>query len=127
VTQSEVNLGSPLTSWWGWETRSRSEFRKGLYQTWLTVIGRVTSGQVWDNFSLVAIQFEGYCPEVSWPSELELGVRLGWHEFLREWNGVFLLGAFREQEATLTLTSDTSGKWGRMWSLSEFVSVLAGL
>ena len=35
-----------------------------------------------------------------------------WHEFLTDWNGVSLLVALGEQEPTVTLTSDASGKWG---------------
>ena len=35
-----------------------------------------------------------------------------WHDFLMDWNGVSLLVALGEQEPTVFLSSDASGKWG---------------
>ena len=45
-----------------------------------------------------------------------------WHEFLTDWNGVSLLVALGEQEPTIILTSDASGRWGcgAFWELGWF-------
>ena len=45
-----------------------------------------------------------------------------WHEFLTVWNGVSLLAVLGEQEPTITVTSDASGRWGcgAFWSSHWF-------
>ena len=67
--------------------------------------------------------------QVSSPSEPEEGshIRSGMvAQIPQRLDGVSLLATTGEQEPTVTLTSDASGKMG-LWGLSEFMLVPAGL